>query len=454
MPRIVTKQWIFDDGTHNRKGEVIARDYDAYVPDLLMGRQFVFTGECAAAIAEAETAVRSLHSNAAVLDRTDGVARLLLRAEAQASSRIEGVVIGAQRLLQAEAARDIDSAGKTDSVADEVLANIDAMDVAMELADMEREVTIDTFLRIHRRVLQASDLKEFAGQLRGGQSWIGGALDHPCDSKFVPPPPEEVPALLEDLAAFCNDTSLPAVAQAAIVHAQFETIHPFVDGNGRTGRAILHVMLRRRGLAPSWCPPVSLVLETFREEYLCTLDAYHSKAPADSPETAACIDSWVSFFAKTCTRSVQDAQLFEERVAALGPISAIGWAVVVGRSKEAVMAPIISQLMPLAGLFLLITAAVFLIAFTLSGRIAGSIRKLWEHALAIGGGDLEKRVEPHGIGELKDLASAFNTMAEKIGVREKALEAAQKRLVLVLEAIPASVYLQAPDYSIRFANIN
>ena len=282
-----------------------------------MGRQFTFTGTCAADIAEAETAIRSLHSNAVVLHRTDGLARLLLRAEAQASSRIEGVVIGAHKLLRAEAARDLDTGASRTDLAGEVLANIDAMDLAMELADLEQTVTIDTILRIHERVLQASDLKEHAGKVRVGQSWIGGSSYNPCDATFVPPPPDEVPALLEDLAAFCNDTSLPAVAQAAIAHAQFETIHPFVDGNGRTGRAIIHVMLRRRGLAPSWCPPVSLVLATLKDDYIRALDGFHSESPPDSPEAVAGVDAWVSFFAQACTRSVQDAMLFEERVGAI-----------------------------------------------------------------------------------------------------------------------------------------
>jgi Fic family protein len=317
MPRMVTRQWVFDDASFTGKPRKKTRDYEAYVPDLLTGRQFTFTGTCTADIAEAETAIRSLHSNAVVLHRTDGLARLLLRAEAAASSRIEGVVIGAHKLLQAEAARDLDTGEAPDSVAEEVLANIDAMNLAMELADLESTVTVDTILRIHERVLRVSDLKEFAGKLRGGQSWIGGNAYHPCDASFVPPPPTEVPALLEDLAAFCNDTSLPAVAQAAIAHAQFETIHPFVDGNGRTGRAIIHVMLRRRGLAPSWCPPVSLVLATLKDDYIRMLDGYHSKEASDSPEAVAGVDAYVAFFARACTRSVQDAMLFEERVGAI-----------------------------------------------------------------------------------------------------------------------------------------
>ena len=317
MPRIVPRQWVTHEEGITGKIRTRTRDYNAYVPDLLMGRKFTFSGTCAADVAEAETAIRSLHSSAVVLDRTDGLARLLLRAEAQASSRIEGVVIAAHKLLRAEAARDLDTGAAPDDLANEVLANIDAMDLAMELADCEPTVTIDTILRIHERVLRASDLKEHAGRVRVGQSWIGGSSYNPCEAAFVPPPPDEVPALLKDLAAFCNDMSLPAVAQAAIAHAQFETIHPFVDGNGRTGRAVIHVMLRRRGLAPSWCPPVSLVLATLKDDYIKVLDGFHSEAQPDSPEAVVGIDEWVSFFARACTRSVHDAMLFEERVGAI-----------------------------------------------------------------------------------------------------------------------------------------
>ena len=89
-------------------------------------------------------------------------------------------------------------------------------------------------------------LSEHGGRIRTQQNWIGGSDFNPCSAAFVPPPPEAVPGLLDDLMAFCNQDMLPALAQAAIAHAQFETIHPFVDGNGRTGRVLLHLVLRRR----------------------------------------------------------------------------------------------------------------------------------------------------------------------------------------------------------------
>ena len=85
-----------------------------------------------------------------------------------------------------------------------------------------------------------------------------------------------------DLAEFCNDDSLPAVAQAAIAHPQFETIHPFVDGNGRTGRALIHLVLRRRGLAPRILSPVSLTLATWPRDYVGGLTRTPSEGAPDS----------------------------------------------------------------------------------------------------------------------------------------------------------------------------
>jgi Fic family protein len=124
----------------------------------------------------------------------------------------------------------------------------------------------------------------------------------------------EVPALLEDLARFCNDDSLPAVAQAAVAHAQFETIHPFVDGNGRTGRALVHLILHRRGLAARIVPPVSLVLATLAIDYIAALTAYRYEGDASSPAATKGLNKWIALFAGSCTRSVRDSGEFERRV--------------------------------------------------------------------------------------------------------------------------------------------
>ncbi len=150
--------------------------------------------------------------------------------------------------------------------------------------------------------------------MRTIQNWIGGSGYNPCSAAFVPPPPESVQPLLEDLCAFCNDDQLPAVAQAAIAHAQFETIHPFVDGNGRVGRALIHLVLRRRGLAPRALPPISLVLATRANDYIGGLVATRYEGAPDGKAAHDGRNLWVGRFAAAAQRSVLDATTFEERV--------------------------------------------------------------------------------------------------------------------------------------------
>src|SRR5262249_31311853 len=132
-----------------------------------------------------------------------------------------------------------------------------------------------------------------------------------------PPPHEFVPGLLEDLCAFCNSDSLPAVVQAALAHAQFETIHPFVDGNGRTGRVLIHIVLRRRGLAPGILPPVSLILATWARDYVDGLTQTHYIGTPDSRAAHDGLNHWIALFATACRRSVEDAMNFEQQTLGL-----------------------------------------------------------------------------------------------------------------------------------------
>jgi Fic family protein len=178
-------------------------------------------------------------------------------------------------------------------------------------------VTIDGILEVHRRLLADTDQHPYAGRLRDEQNWIGGSSYNPCSAAFVPPPEGHVESLMEDLCAFVNDDALPPVAQAAIAHAQFETIHPFVDGNGRTGRALVHVILRRRGLAPRAVPPISLILATRAQDYIAGLTAFRHVGPPDQPAAVDGVNHWVATFASATTRAAVDAGSFEERIGAL-----------------------------------------------------------------------------------------------------------------------------------------
>src|SRR6202035_278277 len=120
-----------------------------------------------------------------------------------------------------------------DGTARAVLGNVRAMERAIALVDEGRPFELDDLLDIHRLLLEGTSEERFAGVVRTEQNWIGRRGASPAAAAFVPPPPDRVPGLLEDLVRFVNLDDLPAVAQAAIAHAQIETIHPFGDGNGR-----------------------------------------------------------------------------------------------------------------------------------------------------------------------------------------------------------------------------
>src|SRR6185503_1455836 len=141
-----------------------------------------------------------------------------------------------------------------------VLGNVRAMDEAIRLAAGQARLTVDTICRIHARLFQGTADARLAGVLRDRQNWIGGRADNPYRADFVPVPEDRVRPLLDDLCKFIERDDLPALAQAAIAHAQFETIHPFEDGNGRVGRCLIHYVLRKRALATSFVPPISAVL--------------------------------------------------------------------------------------------------------------------------------------------------------------------------------------------------
>jgi Fic family protein len=220
--------------------------------------------EVAGVVSEAEAAIRTL--NAAARPALAPLARLLLRTESIASSKVEGMQLGVRELARAEVR--MESGGRVGPTAAEVVANIDAMELAVDEAAAVERFGVDEILAIHRRLMEKAPNAGVAGRIRTRQSWIGGNDHNPCGADFVPPPPEEVAPLLDDLCAAVNDETLPPLVQAALVHAQFQTIHPFEDGNGRTGRALIHVVLRRRGTAPAYVPPISVVLAASRERYV------------------------------------------------------------------------------------------------------------------------------------------------------------------------------------------
>ena len=288
-------------------------NYDAYLPDPLASWDLNLPGDLAADITDAETAIRDLNQAGTTHVSLEGLARFLLRAESVASSKIEGLDAGARRLVETEAL--VAEGGEaSDRVAVEVLGNIASMESAVELADEAREITLEDLLGIHEILMERSPTPRLGGVIREEQNWIGGSSYNPCSARFVPPPAEHVQGLLEDLTVYINGDEHPALVQAAIAHAQFETIHPFADGNGRTGRALIHIILRRRSVAPAFVPPISLVLATWVADYISGLTAFRHLHPADSPDRSTAAHVWLRTFAGATLRACNDAQAYASRI--------------------------------------------------------------------------------------------------------------------------------------------
>jgi Fic family protein len=290
-----------------------AGGYLAYVPDRLAGRRFTLDGDVAADISDAEREIAALDHSTSTLAGSEGLARILLRAESVASSRIEGLVVGSRRLLKADIARQMGEAVRSETEV-EVLANIDAMAHALGAIDAGNGFSAKLLCDIHSTLLAPTSYSHLGGRIRTSQNWIGGNAYSPIGAAFVPPPPELVGELVTDLCAFCNSDSLPPLSQAAIAHAQFETIHPFADGNGRVGRALIHMILRRRGLTTRTTPPISLILATISKEYVEGLTATRYVGESNSPAASAGIGAWLETFSIAARRSVIDANVFEQRI--------------------------------------------------------------------------------------------------------------------------------------------
>ena len=287
--RLVLETWQWDPTTHAPPRYRKACKYSAFVPDPLADSVFSLSSGTAATVAEAEKAIQVL--NASPGSALAPMARLLLRTESIASSKIEGLQVGVRQLARSES--KLETGGKASSTVREVLANIDAMQVAVDEVTHAERIDLQHIIAIHRRLMAAAPNAQVAGKIRIDQNWIGGNDYNPCGADFVPPPPDHVHEGLDDLCKAIASEEFSPLVQAALVHAQFETIHPFMDGNGRTGRALIHVVLRRRGIASHYVPPISVALASDRDRYVGGLVAFRE----DDLET------WLERFAVAAARS-------------------------------------------------------------------------------------------------------------------------------------------------------
>lgn len=245
-------------------------------------------------MAAAEDAALSLSRLDAELgDRVASFAPVLLRSEAASSSQIENLTASARSIMSAELG------AKTGQNATQVAANTRAMTAAIDLSG---ELSGEAILTMHE-VLLESQPRHTPGAWRDEPVWIGSRSDTPVGAEFVAPHHSRIPALIDDLVAFMRRTDLPAAVAVAVSHAQFETIHPFSDGNGRTGRALAQAQLRYLGVTQNVAVPVSAGL-------LADVSGYHAALTSYREGEVGPI---ISAFADASLRAVRNArQLVEE----------------------------------------------------------------------------------------------------------------------------------------------
>ncbi|AUN38691.1 Fic family protein [Tsukamurella tyrosinosolvens] len=259
------RPWVSANRAGNREDRLFTQVTTA-IPPLIAAETFAADSAVLLACENATIAITRLD-----VGRGEALAPLgdfLLRSESVASSKIEHVNAGWRQFGRAIAGVKAGSEAKSQ------LAAVQALATMIAAADTGT-ITAADLLSAHRQLMEGNVAEApTAGTFRTVQNWIGGSDYTPRGALFVPPPPELVLDLIDDLIAFVDRTDIPVVAQAAIAHAQFESIHPHTDGNGRIGRALISAILRRRGLTRKITVPLASVMLADTDTYFATLGAY------------------------------------------------------------------------------------------------------------------------------------------------------------------------------------
>ena len=224
-------------------------------------------------------------------------AAVLLRGESASSSQIENLTVSARRLSLAVVGASSSAVGHN---AELVARNVRAMHAALEAAE---SLTIESIMHMHHE-LTAGTLED-AGKFRQQWVWVGG--QSPVTADYVAPHWKLVPAAMNDLVEFMARRDLDPLVQAAIAHAQFETIHPFTDGNGRTGRALISALLMARGVTEHVVLPISSGLLHDVADYIAALTEYR----------VGDIEPMIRCFIQASNAAVENARILAEDLSGL-----------------------------------------------------------------------------------------------------------------------------------------
>ncbi len=295
--RTVPWRQSFRSGT---QADRMLREVVTSIPPVISGVDLRLSGAVAAA---GDAALREI----VALDRERGaelgaLGAVLLRSESIASSRIER--IDADTAAYARALHG----DRSNAAATAMSTATRAVETLIGSVRVGEPLLLSAILDAHRTLMHDDPVEqEYAGRMRDVQNWIGGSDHSPRGALYVPPPPDEVARAMEDLIAFASRDDLPILAQAAIAHAQFESIHPFTDGNGRIGRALINMVLRRSGATQRVIVPIASALVADRSGYFALLDAYREGD----------VERLVIAIADASVIAASESRITSERIAAL-----------------------------------------------------------------------------------------------------------------------------------------
>lgn len=241
--------------------------YEASIPHLIANRDVILSPQLTARVSDLLVSIARFDGEQ--MQRGYDLPALLLRSESSASSQIEHLTSSVRNVALAELADESPQNARL------VAGNVAAMRKALASQD---EITVDSIRDVHRILINWSS-ESFGGELRREQVWVGGTPYSPHGAHYVPPTWQRVPEYLDDIVAFISRDDVDPIVQAAVAHAQFETVHPFIDGNGRTGRVLLHKILRRSGVLLHVTLPLSAGLLHNVDAYMKSLEAYQEGNP-------------------------------------------------------------------------------------------------------------------------------------------------------------------------------
>jgi Fic family protein len=247
-----------------------------------------------------------------LVGKLDGITRLLpdkdffllmfIKKDATYSSQIEGTKA---TLQDAVAAPVTEEKSRLYPDVDDIVHYVEAVNYGMERTK-KFPISLRLIREIHKKLMTGARATQYAypGEFRRSQNWIGGKT--PADASFVPPAPDDMNKSLDDLEKFIHaKDECPSLVKAGLLHAQFETIHPFTDGNGRTGRMLVVMYIHQAGLLELPVLYLSSYFKRYQKLYYQKLQGYHDE-DAD-------INAWLEFFLegvaeiadssiKTCTK--------------------------------------------------------------------------------------------------------------------------------------------------------